>query len=216
MESSRNNQRYTNFIKINCSKKHGATRGKRCLSIQLPAVPSFDPSGDPNTISQRWNTWKKSFVYYTEASGITNDVQKRNTLLHLVGIETQEIFETFQDTGNTYYQAVTKLHEHFNVNKNISYERSVFRDAKQETNQSLDQFITRLRKLATYCEYGNNVNDEITDQVIHTCRSTKLQTRLLQEQDLTLEKVQNIGRIIELSIKQSKNIEEYYMEQMQI
>ena len=163
-----------------------------------------------------WNKWKKSFVYYIEASGITNDVQKRNTLLHLVGIETQEIFETFQDTGNTYYQAVTKLHEHFNVNKNISYERSVFRDAKQETNQSLDQFITRLRKLATYCEYGNNVNDEITDQVIHTCRSTKLQTRLLQEQDLTLEKVQNIGRIIELSIKQSKNIEEYYMEQMQI
>ena len=155
-----------------------------------------------------WNKWKKSFVYYIEASGITNDVQNRKALLHLVGIETQEIFETFQDTGNTYYQAVTKLHEHFNVKKNISYERSVFRDAKQETNQSLDQFITRLHKLTTYCEYGNNVNDEITDQVIHTCRSTKLQTRLLQEQDLTLEKVQNIGRIIELSIKQSKNIEE--------
>ena len=113
-----------------------------------------------------------------------------------------------QDSENTYDQAITKLNEHFNIKKNIPYERSVFREAKQETNESLDQFITRLRKLTTYCEYGNNVNDEIRDEVIHTCKSTKLQTRLLQEQDLTLEKVQNIGRIMKQSTKQSKNIEE--------
>ena len=68
--------------------------GRGVVPIQLAAVPSFDPSGDPNTISQRWNKCKKSFVYCIEASRITNDVQKRNTLLHLVGIETQEIFET--------------------------------------------------------------------------------------------------------------------------
>ena len=54
--------------------------GRGVVPIQLPTVPSFDPSGDPNTISQRWNKWKKSFVYYIEASGITNDEQKRNTV----------------------------------------------------------------------------------------------------------------------------------------
>ena len=70
--------------------------GTGVAPIQLPTVPSFDPSGDPNTISQRWYKWKKSFVYYIEASGITNYVQKRNTLLHLVGIVTQKIFETLQ------------------------------------------------------------------------------------------------------------------------
>ena len=79
-----------------------------------------------------------------------------------------------QDSENTYDQAITKLNEHFNIKKNIPYERSVFREAKQETNESLDQFIARLRRLATYCEYGNNVNDEIRDQVIHACKSTKL------------------------------------------
>ena len=48
--------------------------GRGVVPIQLPAVPSFDPSGDPNTILQRCNKWKNSFVYYIEASGITNDV----------------------------------------------------------------------------------------------------------------------------------------------
>ena len=109
-----------------------------------------------------------------------------------------------QDTGNTCDQAITKLNEHFNVKKNIPYKRSIFWEAKQETIEPLDQFITRLRKLTTYCEYGNNVNDEIRDLVIHTCKSIKLRTRLLQEQNLTLEKVQNIGRIMEQSTKQSK------------
>ena len=81
------------------------------------------------------------------------------------------------------------------------------RQNKKQINHYIN-FITRLRKLTTYCEYGNNVTDEIRDEVIHTCKSTKLRTRLLQEQDLTLEKIQDIGRIMEQSTKQSKNIEE--------
>ena len=98
--------------------------GRGVVPIQLPAVPSFDPSGDPNAIQQRWNKWKNHL--FIIQIGITNDVQERNTLLHLARIETQEIFETLQDTGNTYDQAITKLNEHFNVKKNIPFERSVF------------------------------------------------------------------------------------------
>ena len=30
-------------------------------------------------------------------------------MLHLVGTETQKIFETLQDTGNTYDEVITKL-----------------------------------------------------------------------------------------------------------
>ena len=56
------------------------------------------------------------------------------------------------------------------------------RQNKKQINHYIN-FITRLHKLTTYCEYGNNVNDEIRDEVIHTCKSTKLRTRLLQEQD---------------------------------
>ena len=70
---------------------------------------------------------EKIIFYCIEASGITN------ALLHLVGTETQEIHETLQDTENTYDRAITKLNEHLNVKKNIPHERSVFREAKQET-----------------------------------------------------------------------------------
>ena len=67
------------------------------------------------------------------------------------------------DTRNTYDQAIIKLNEHFNIKKYTPYEQRAFREVKHEANKSLDQFITRLCKLTTYCEYGNNVNDEIWD-----------------------------------------------------
>ena len=84
----------------------------------------------------------------------------------------------------------------------------MFRKAKQETNEPLGQFITRLRKLTTYCEYENNVNDEIRYPFIYTCKWTKLRIRLLQEQDVTLGKVQNVERTMEQCTKKVKNIEE--------
>ena len=59
-------------------------------AIHLPPVKGFDPKGDPSTVSQRWQEWKKSFVYFLNATGIQNDSQKRAALLHLVRDEVQE------------------------------------------------------------------------------------------------------------------------------
>ena len=93
MKSLSNHPLCTRFINNIAQTKFAQQEGRGVSQIQLTVVPSFDPLGDPNTILLRWNKSKK-FIYYIEVSGITNDVQKRNALLYLVGIETQEIFET--------------------------------------------------------------------------------------------------------------------------
>ena len=46
------------------------------VAIHLPPVKEFDPKGDPSTVSQRWQTWKKLFVYFLNATGIQNDCKK--------------------------------------------------------------------------------------------------------------------------------------------
>ena len=58
------------------------------------------------------------------------------------------------------------------------------------TNEWLLTFFTRLRKIASTCEFANS-NSEICDQFIDKCSSNCLR-RLLQESNLTLEKVQAI------------------------
>ena len=75
----------------------------------------------------------------------------------------------------------------------MPFERSKCHQAKQETNESIEQYITRLRQLCLYCEYNDN-DEEILDHVIATCKSSKLQKCPLTEADLTLEKLITISQ----------------------
>ena len=75
-------------------------------------------------------------------------------LLHYAGKEVYDIFDTLQDTGtsNDYNIAKQKLDDHFNPQKNVEFEIYKFRQAKQNSEETMDGYCTRLRHLAEYCE----------------------------------------------------------------
>ena len=60
----------------------------------MAGVQPFKCLGDPNTIAENWTKWKKSFEYFLGAFRIRNDARQKTMLLHMVGPETQEVFET--------------------------------------------------------------------------------------------------------------------------
>ena len=69
----------------------------------------------------------------------------------------------------------------------------MFRNLKQEEGETVDQFITRLRRQAENCNW-DNADEPIRDQVIDKCRSADLRRKLLLKgTHLTLEKVQEIA-----------------------
>ena len=170
------------------------------MALQIQGVPPFNPNGDQTSLSQRWTKCVKSFNYFITASGINNDERKHALLLHMVGPATQEIYETLgvnDQNENKLDTALAALNNHFKAKKNVPFERSVFRNANQNTGETTDQYVTRLRQLAQHCEYGNETDNNIRDQVISSCRSSKLRKRLLTELDLTLDKTLQIARMIE-------------------
>ena len=48
---------------------------------------------------------------------------------------------------------MVKLDEYFDHKKSVSFKRHKFREAEQESGESVDSFVTHLRKLSIYCEY---------------------------------------------------------------
>ncbi len=75
-----------------------------------------------------------------------------------------------------------------------------FRSCKQKSNQSLDDFVTELRKLSQTCEFANT-EAEILSQVIQHCRS-------LREPDKSLTEILALGRSVELADQQAAAIED--------
>ena len=141
--------------------------------IDLAPLPPFDPHGDPSSLSQRWKIWTKLLQTYIAAMNIKNDKQKRALLLFQAGEATQEIFETFPETGEDYATAQAKLDEHFFPKKNVDYQAFQFRQVVQQSGKTMDQFVMRLRKLAATCEFGD-VAKEIKLAVIQNCLSKQL------------------------------------------
>ena len=104
--------------------------------IEVHPLQPFDPVTDPTSIDQRWKTWKRRFETYLVAVNVTDDKQKRALLLYQAGQETQEIFETFTDTGDDYKTAIEKLDQCFMPKKNVDYEIFQFRQATQARGNS--------------------------------------------------------------------------------
>ena len=104
-------------------------------------------------------------IYFLNATGIHNDNQKRATLLHLVGDEVQDIFETLGEVGTTYDEAIAILDKHFNSKRIIPYDRCVFHET-EEVGESIYSYVARFRKLTLCCEYEATTEDEIRDKVI--------------------------------------------------
>ncbi len=181
-----------------------ATAGK----IEVTPLAPFDPISDPTSISQRWKTWERRFETYLIALNIKEDTQKRALLLYQAGEATQEIFDTLSDTGEDkdYKVALEKLDEYFSPKKNIDYEIFQFRQAKQNIDETTDQFATRRRRLAAHCEF-HNVNNEVKSAIIQNCRSKHLRRFALREENLTLETLLSKARALENSEKQAQGIE---------
>ena len=166
--------------------------------LEVHPLPPFSPLSSPTTLSQLWSVWKKRFETYLAALTITDNRQKRALLLYQAGQETQEIFETFQDRGepDNYDHAIDKLDAYFSPKKDIDYEIFHFRQAKQLTDETVDQFCLHLRKLAVSCDFYDT-EKEIKAPVIQNCLSKRLRRVALREDTLSLDQLFATARALE-------------------
>ncbi|XP_046748852.1 uncharacterized protein K02A2.6-like [Diprion similis] len=174
---------------------------------------TFSVQESGTAVAAKWKRWLRGFELYVSTKNTTNQIRKRDLLLHTAGFEVQDIYFSLNldetDTENAYTRAVEKLTEYFEPTKNEPYERHVFRALAQKTDETTDQFIIRLRQQAENCGFGDMKDQMIRDQIIEKTQSSDLRRKLLKEgRDLTLQKTADIARVWETSYKQAVEMTE--------
>ena len=178
-------------------------------SISLQPVPPFAVDAEIGlSLASRWKLWLRDFDTFLLASGITDKKRQRALLLYQAGPQVREIFAQLSDVGGEtdFALAKEKLTQYFEPQKNRRYEVYRFRELKQGEQESLDNFHTRLRKMAKVCEFHDE-NFEIEEQIIIGGRSSRIRKRALRDPDYSLKDMLIDGRRDETSDYQAKDIE---------
>ena len=153
------------------------------VAVEVGGLQPFQVKGDPHSISQRWRKWKRAFELYVLGKGITSDSQKRGLLLHTAGLEVQDVYFTLVPGGEDKdYPATLKvLDDYFIPKANVPFERHLFREITQSSEETVDQFVCRLRQRAASCDFGEREDEYIRDQLIDKCYSAKLRRKFLEK-----------------------------------
>ena len=123
-------------------------------------------------LAENWRKWEQRFNLYLVASGTGDKTAKvqASTLLHVIGPNALDIYNTFAWDAEGDEMKVDKIIEKFkaycNPRKNITYERHVFNTRNQKAEESIDQYVTDLRTKAKTCEFGTLCESLIRDRVV--------------------------------------------------
>ena len=143
--------------------------------------------------------------------------QISSTLLSVAGEDAVEVYNTFvldEAEQNKIEPLIKKFEQYCTPKKNVTFERHVFNTRIQGSDEHIDSYVTELRKLAKSCEFGILHDSLIKDRIVCGISSAEVNARLLNEDDLTLEKTINICRAAVLSKTQLENIVEIGQEQV--
>jgi len=97
---------------------------------------------------------------------------------------------TFNNEGNQKKLSVLveKFKEYCTTRRNVTSERHVFNTRRQQPGETIDQYVTDLKKQAKSGEFGDLNDSLIKDRVVCGILSDKTRARLLKQPDLTLAK----------------------------
>lgn len=175
----------------------------------LHPPPNLQLTGN---VAENWRRFRQRFELYIAAIGADekSEKMKASVFLHVVGDEALEVYNNFTFDNVADKMNLAKIIEKFEAycipKKNVTFERHRFFTCVQKTGETIDQYVTELRKRSKTCEFGGLTDSLITDRLVCGIPENSLRERLLREQDLSLDRAITLCRAAETVKTQAKEL----------
>ena len=174
----------------------------------IPIPKKLDITGN---LATNWRTFKRDWRNYEIASKLAKeDMEIRvATFLACIGSEAMNIFDglNLTEEQKSDITEVLSVFEIYCIGKtNETFERFIFNSRVQSDDESIEFYVSEIRKLARTCNFGNLEESLMRDRLVIGVRCDTSRRKLLQEQNLTLKKAIDIARAMEISKGQMSKI----------
>ncbi|XP_049869187.1 uncharacterized protein LOC126368963 [Pectinophora gossypiella] len=150
--------------------------------------------------SGNWTSYMERLEMYFKVNKIAADMQLP-TLIAVMGEEAYDLLSNLSSPkkpSELTLDVVTKLmSEHLEPKPSFMAERHKFRHRRQREGESIAQYVTELKKLAKFCEFGTTLEDNLRDQFTCCLNSELIKQRLFAESQLTYAKAVSLALSLE-------------------
>ena len=116
-------------------------------------------------------------------------------------------FSSSDDELKCHKSILDKVQEHFAPSRNVLHERYLFHTADQQANETVDQYVIRLRQLAEKCKFTQLETEMIRDRLVLRTKDKAARARLFRKKECDVKRAIESLRISELTQEQLKKID---------
>jgi hypothetical protein len=137
----------------------------------------------------------KYLIYTLQQRDKQTLLRPKPVFLHHIGSEVYVIFKTLRkaDNTDTYKEAHEKLTSHFISKRSEFAEDQTFRRTTKRSDETVDEFVMRLRHLAKHCKYAD-LDKDILEHFVAHCYMEQFQLKALREDNLSLATALTLAR----------------------
>ena len=175
--------------------------------LMKPERLDLDPSA-PNA-AKEWRHWRRTFDNFIIECGIDPVPNKHRIITNLISANVYEHIEDCTD----FQSVIDTLDNLFVKSPNVIFARHLLSTRRQQSGETLDQFLQDLRKLSKDCKFkavtAEQYREElIRDAFINGLFSPAIRQRLLESDTLSLQIAYDKANSLDLA---QKNADTYSM-----
>nr|CAI5863340.1 unnamed protein product [Callosobruchus analis] len=160
-------------------------------------------------ITKKFDRWlmrlESAFeVFHVPAS------KKAAYLLHYMGPDAYDVLcdklSPEKPGEKSYEELVSIMKLHYNPEPLEIAEIFRFLQRKQHEGESAQEYLTALQRLATTCKFGDYLKKALRNQFVFGLRAQNIQSRLLEQKDLTVDRALEIAVSMETSARDAAQL----------
>ena len=117
-----------------------------------------------------WISYIERLDQYFLVNDVMEDTKKRAIFLRVVGDKTYKLIRNLlaldKPTDKSFQALVDILTSHLEPAPSVIVERIKFNSHFRREGETAAQFLTELRNLAWYCNYGGSLDDVLCDRLV--------------------------------------------------
>ena len=168
----------------------------------------FGQVGPFDSHKEDWQEYAERLEHFFGANNIRETEKKRAIFLSTIGPAAYRLLRSLvapERTGEVSYDTlVEKLGQHYSPKPSEIVQRYKFNSRKRKTDESVADYMSQLRALAEFCNFGVSLEDMLRDRLVCGVDNTAIQRKLLAEPELTLKKAMDIALAMEAAFKDAQ------------